>query len=245
MKSCRYQRRFYRDWARPKDLYSSQLVIKETDLHILTDKPLNKDFLKQRLNTYRLDIERYIIKDKRFLTALKPIPVELNASRIIKRMSQAAKRANVGPMAAVAGAIAEFLGQDLLKQGYREVIIENGGDIFLKTEKTRKIAIYPGRLRYWRGLSLKINPRDTPLGICTSSGTVGHSLNFGYADSVVVLSKNVSLADAVATATANLVQSEEHLNRAINFSKDIKGILGVVIIIKKHLACWGDIEFVY
>lgn len=219
------------------------IMDKETDLQILTNKTVDKDFLKEKIRQYRWDIENYISKDKRFLTALKPIKVELQAPAIVKEMSKAAKLANVGPMAAVAGAIAEFLGRDLLKKGYKEVIIENGGDIFLATRKTRIIGIYSGEAKLWQSLSLKIKPKDTPLGVCTSSGTVGHSLSFGCADSVVILSKSASLADAVATATANRVNSKKDLSLALNFSRSIKGVCGIVIIFRNNLASWGKIEF--
>lgn len=242
MKTNKYQRRFYRDWVRAKDLYLTRITDKETDLEILTDKPTDKSFLKERVRKYRLDIENYIAKDRRFLTALKPLEVELNAAAIVKEMSRAAKKANVGPMAAVAGAIAQFLGRDLLRRGYKEVIIENGGDIFMVTLKNRQIRIYAGKSKLSNKLSLEIKAKDTPLGICTSSGTVGHSLSFGMADGAVILSKNTSLADAVATATANRINKKEDLKKTIAFTASIKGIRGAIIIFKKNLACWGNIE---
>lgn len=243
MKTTKYQRRFYRDWAKGKDLYPAHIIAQETDLQIFTDKPLDKDFAKERVYLYRRQIENYITKDRRFLTALKPVVVELNAAPIVKRMAQAARRANVGPMAAVAGAVAEFVGRGLLRKGYKEIIIENGGDIFIVTSKMRKIGLYAGKSRLWNKLSLKIKSNDTPIGICTSSGTIGHSLSFGKASAVTILSKNVSLADAVATACANRVKSPQDSGRAVDFAKSIKGVLGVIIIIKNHLFIWGKVEF--
>jgi hypothetical protein len=243
MKINIYQRRLYRDWVKAKDLHLAHIVEKETDLQILTDKPLDKDFIKDRISLYRWDIENYINKDRRFLTALKPLAVELNSPLIIKEMAEQSKKANVGPMATVAGAVAEFLGEDLLRKGYKEVIVENGGDIFLKAEKIRTIGIYAGKSRLWNKLSLRIKPKDTPVGICTSSGTIGHSLSFGCADSVIILSKNTALADAVATATCNRVKSKEDLQNAIDFAKSITGVMGIAIIMKNNLISWGNIEF--
>ena len=243
MKTNKYQRRFYRDWVAAKDLYLTRITVKETDLQILTDKPLDKNFIKEKICLYRRQIENYLTKDTRFLTALKPIAVELNAPAIIKKMSQAAKLANVGPMAAVAGAMAEFLGKDLLRKGFREVIIENGGDIFMKTRKTRTVGIYAGKSKLWKNLKLNIKPKKTPIGICTSSGTTGHSLSFGYADSVVILSRDASLADALATATANLIESKQDLPKALAFARSIKRICGVAIIFKNNLISWGSVEF--
>ena len=237
-------KRFYRDWTRAKGLHSTHVTAKETDLQIFTNKPLEAGFVEERIRVYRWEIENYINKDHRFLTALKPIPVELAAVPIVKDMAEQSRRANVGPMSTVAGAIAEFLGKDLLKAGYKDVIVENGGDIFLKSRATRKVGVYVGRSKLWNKLQLEVKPKDMPLGICTSSGTLGHSLNFGCADSVVILSKSTSLADAVATSTANRINSKEDLQRALDFARSIKGILGVVIILKNNLVTWGKVEFV-
>lgn len=226
-------------------MHPAHIVTKDTDLEILTDKPIDKKFVEEKIRLYRWQIENYITRDSRFLASLKPITVELDAPLIVKEMAQAAKKANVGPMAAVAGAIAEFVGRDLLKNGCKDVVIENGGDIFLKTRKTRVVGIYAGTSRIWNKLSLKIKAKNTPIGICTSSGKIGHSLSFGCADSVAVLSKNASLADAVATATANLVRSKQDLQPALDFARSVRGISGVIIILKKDLISWGStFEFV-
>lgn len=243
MKTNGYKKRFYRDWVKAKDLHLAHSIAKETDLQILTNKPINKEFVDEKISLYRWEIEDYINKDRRFLVSLKPVEVELAAPLIIREMAEQAKKANVGPMATVAGAVAEFLGMDLLRKGYKDVIIENGGDIFIKTRKIRNIAIYAGKSKLWKDIKIKIKPKDTPIGICTSSGTIGHSLNFGSADAVVILSKNTALADAVATATCNRVRSKKDLQAALDFAKSIKGILGVVIIIKNSMISWGKIEF--
>lgn len=243
MKTSKYQRRFYRDWVKDKKLHITQIIAKETDIRITADKEIDRHFVEERVGSYRWDIERYIERDHRFLTSLRPLSVELNSPSIIKEMADKSKEANVGPMSTVAGAICEFLGRDLLKKGYKDVIIENGGDIFLKTRKVRLVGIYSGRSKLWNNLCLKIRPKETPLGICTSSGTIGHSLSFGQADSVVILSKSVSLADAVATATCNRINFKQDLQKALDFARKIKGILGVVIILKNNLVSWGKIEF--
>ncbi|MBU1905576.1 MAG: UPF0280 family protein [Candidatus Omnitrophica bacterium] len=244
MKSSNYQRRFYRNWVKADDLYHTHFREKETDLQILTNKKINRDFIKERIDLYRWDIENYIRINKKFLTALKPLEVELTAPKIVKEMALQSKKANVGPMATVAGAVAEFLGQDLMKKGYKDVIIENGGDIFIKTRKARTLGIYCGKSKLWQKLKVKIKPSDTPLGICTSSGTIGHSLSFGTADLVSIFSNKSALADAVATACGNRVHSKKDALEALEFAKSIKGVQGVMIIIKNSLITWGKISFI-
>ena len=242
MKANRYQHRFYRNWLTAKSLQAAHIVARETDLYILTDKKLDQNFVRERIRSYRWEIENYIDKDRRFLTALKPIEVELDAPAIVKKMSESAKAANVGPMSAVAGAIAEFLAKDLLKEGFKDVIVENGGDIFLKCRRDVAVGIYAGRSKFSRNLNLKLKAKDMPLGVCASSGTIGHSLSFGRCDCVIVVSKSASLADAVATATGNRVNSAKDLRTAADFACSLKGIEGVLIIIKNKLIAVGKIE---
>jgi hypothetical protein len=244
MKSPKYQKRFYRDWIYSGDLFRKRVVVRETDLEILCDKPVDEEYVTARINKYREQIESYISKDERFLTALKPLPVEFSAAPIVREMAASSRKANVGPMATVAGAIARYVGRDILRKGAKAVIIENGGDIFLKVTRPIKVGLFAGKKKLLSRLSLKIKPQETPLGICASSGTIGHSLSFGNADCAVIMAQNATLADAVATATANRVQTKADLERAIKFARSIKGVRAAVIIFRNNLASWGKVEFV-
>jgi len=144
-------------------------------------------------------------------------------------------------MAAVAGAIAERVGKELLPYS-DEVIVENGGDIFLKTSKERSIGVYAGESKFTRKIAFSILPEETPLGVCTSSGTVGHSLSFGYADAVIVFSSSTSLADAAATAIGNRVRMVEDIHEALEFAQSIKGLRGIAIIKGENMGLWGQIR---
>ena len=146
-------------------------------------------------------------------------------------------------MAAVAGAVAEYVGRELLNFS-SEVIVENGGDIFLKNLERRVVGIYTGKAPFTGKIALQIEPEDTPLGVCTSSGTVGHSLSFGRADAAIVLSPSTPLADAAATAIGNLVTEEDDIYRGIEFAKGIEGLKGVAIIKDDKMALWGEINLV-
>lgn len=244
MKSPKYQKRFYRDWIYPGGLFRKRVVIRETDLEILCDKPIDENYVAARIKKYRQQVETYISRDERFLTALKPLAVESSAPQIVREMAASSRKANVGPMATVAGAIAGYVGRDLLRKGAKAVIIENGGDIFLKVTRPIKVGLFAGKKKLLSRLNFKIKPRETPLGICASSGTIGHSLSFGNVDCAVVMAKNVALADAVATATANQVRDKTDLEKAVKLARSIKGVKGVVIIVGNNLASWGKIEFV-
>jgi ApbE superfamily uncharacterized protein (UPF0280 family) len=242
MRQNEYQKRIYRHWVKVDDFIKTHITIEETDLLILSRNHPDLKLIKQRIYSLRQDIKDYITKDGRFAVSLKPIAVELNAPPIIKLMAKAGKACNVGPMAAVAGGIAQLLAEDLKNHGYSELIIENGGDIFLtKQKKDRVIAVFAGESNFSGRLNLLLKPADTPCGICTSSATFGHSLSFGNADSVVILAKDAALADAVATATCNLVKSKKDLKKGINFARSILGVFGAAIILDNNLATWGKI----
>jgi hypothetical protein len=169
--------------------------------------------------------------------------VDEDAPDIVRDMAQAARVAGVGPMAAVAGAIAEVVGKDLLVYT-PEVIVENGGDIFMKVSQTSLIGVYAGESPFTGKIALEINPEETPLGICTSSGTVGHSLSLGSADAVIVLSHSTSLADAAATAIGNKVIAADDINVLIEQVKAMPGLVGVVIIKGDRMGMWGKVKLV-
>jgi ApbE superfamily uncharacterized protein (UPF0280 family) len=147
-------------------------------------------------------------------------------------------------MAAVAGAIAEQVGAELCPLS-REVIVENGGDIFMKTRKARAIGVYAGDSSPFTGrIALEIPPAETPLGICTSSGTVGHSLSFGCSDACIVVSRSASLADAAATAIGNRIQRSADISPAVDFARTVDGIAGVVVIKDDRIGFWGELRIV-
>ncbi len=175
------------------------------------------------------------------MKSLSPVDIEEGAPRIIKDMISESCKAGVGPMATVAGAIAQYVGENLLSES-SEIIVENGGDIFLKSHCRRVVAIYAGDSIFTQQIALEIEPDETPLGICTSSGTVGHSLSFGNADAVVIYSPSAILADAAATATCNLVKSHSDIEKAVDFARSINGVRGVVIIFGDKLGIWGKIR---
>jgi ApbE superfamily uncharacterized protein (UPF0280 family) len=165
------------------------------------------------------------------------------APQIIHDMIRAGITAGVGPMAAVAGAIAEYVGKDLLAYS-NEVVIENGGDIFMKLNSPVTIGIYAGKSPLSMKLGLRFNPEGDFFAICTSSGTVGHSISYGKSDAVCIVSRSSALADATATAIANFIQSKSDIQKAVTKCKKIDGILGAVAIMDNQIGLWGNIEIV-
>ncbi|NOY52451.1 MAG: UPF0280 family protein [Deltaproteobacteria bacterium] len=236
-----YEARDYRNRMETKDLVSFQVMIKETDLAISAVSDLSEE-AHRHLREIRRGLEQYLRKHPEFLSAMEPLTVNPDAPPLIREMAKAGEAAGVGPMAAVAGAVAEAVGRKLLAQS-PEVIVENGGDIFLVSKRERIISIEAGDSPFSRHIGIRIG-KASPLGICTSSGTVGHSISFGKSDAVCVLAPSAALADAAATAAGNRVQGPGDLREALDFLAQIPGISGGLIVFGKKMGAWGEVELV-
>jgi ApbE superfamily uncharacterized protein (UPF0280 family) len=237
-----YQPRTYRRWIKDDDLVSFSVTVKETDLYIRAARKLETEAIEAVIK-HRVPLEEYIKRHPLFLHSLEPYSVDEDAPAIVREMAQAACIVGVGPMAAVAGAIAEVVGRDLLAHT-PEVIVENGGDIFMKISRTRLIGVYAGESPFTGKVAIQINPGETPLGICTSSGTVGHSLSLGTADAVIALSYSTALADAAATAICNRVRTADDIDIAIEQAQAIDGLAGLIVIKCDRIGMWGGVKLV-
>jgi ApbE superfamily uncharacterized protein (UPF0280 family) len=235
-----YEERTYRNLVKTEDLVKFEVIVKETDLLVQAQRDLSKE-TRESVLKYRQQIEAYIEANPEFQRSLIPLKEDPYASEIVREMIRTSRLAHVGPMAAVAGAMAESVSKELFKFS-EEVIVENGGDIYLATSRERTIGIYAGDSPLSFKIGIVIGPEDSPLGVCTSSGTVGHSLSFGKTDAVSVLSKSAALADAVATSVGNMVKEKKDIELGLERGKEIEGVLGVLIILGEKMGVWGNVK---
>jgi ApbE superfamily uncharacterized protein (UPF0280 family) len=233
--------RTYRQRVR-SDLVAFAVKLRETDLFISAESDLSDQALAAATDGRR-QIEEQIARDPEFGRSLAPVPVGDDAPALVREMAAAAQAAGVGPMAAVAGALAEHVGRTLLAHS-AQVIVENGGDLFIVSTAPRTASIFAGESPLSERVGLAIKPEQTPIGVCTSSGTVGPSLSLGRADAAVALARSAALADAAATALGNLVQSAADIARALERAQSLPGLLGVIIIIGDQMGAWGEVELV-
>ena len=237
-----YQERTYRNRVTCNNLASFHVWVRETDLFILSDNDFSEIAL-QSIYTHRGFIESYIKGHPDFLTSLIPLDEDRLAPNIVRDMLNTSREVGVGPMASVAGAIAEYVGSDILKCSCN-VIVENGGDIFLNVERDVTVGIFAGESVLSHKINLLLKREKMPVGVCTSSGTVGHSLSFGKADAVCVVSKSSTMADAAATAIGNLVQSKRDIKMALEKGIAIRGVSGILIIVGDNIGAIGEIELI-
>lgn len=238
-----YTTRSYRNRVDSGSLTSTRVTVQETDLHILAETDVRRAS-HDLICTARNQVEAFIAQQPDFLTSLVPLAPAPLATPLIQTMLSAARIANIGPMGAVAGAIAEFVGTALIQSGITaEVMVENGGDVFLQRRKQCCIGIFAGQSPLSHKIGLDIQQGAMPLGICSSSGSIGHSLSFGNADAVTVLAKQTAIADTVATRLGNEMQDD--INHVLEVAKTFQGsIMGVVVIKDTQLGAWGEIELV-
>ncbi len=237
-----YRERTYRRLEGTAGLLSFTVQVRETDLQIQAPILLPAEATTLVLQ-YRAQLEGYIRRTPGFLRSLVPLPLDPLAPLVVKKMLAAGMVAGVGPMAAVAGAMAEVVGRRLLAEHrIEEVVVENGGDIFLHLREDCLVGIFAGQSALSQRVAIKIKAGQMPLGICTSSATVGPSLSLGQADAVTVLAPDAALADAAATCLGNATKSGRDLQRVLELAKTIPGLLGVVVIIDNRLGAWGEVE---
>lgn len=235
----KHNKRFYRDYSRSESI-AFNVKIDTSDLFIRADANLH-DKAFTALKTARTELEEYTKIHDEFLHSLNPIAMHGDEGEISAVMCKASESAGVGPMAAVAGAIAETVGRELLNYS-KEVIVENGGDLWMKLIKPAVIGIYVNNNYFRENIGIKIDPGKTPCGVCTSTSKLGHSLSFGKADSVTIIAETGALADAAATAVLNMVQSADDMENALEFGMTITGVRGCLIVFRDKLAAQGDIE---
>lgn len=238
-----YRERTYRTLER-SGLVSTYVRMVETDLHILAPVDVEDEALRL-VAEVRRQIEGYIRTTPLFLDSLVPLPADPAAPQAVQEMLAAGIAAGVGPMAAVAGTIAEAVGLGLQRAGIEDLLVENGGDIFIARKQACTVAVFAGESPLSNRVGIRLEAARQPCGVCCSSGTIGHSLSFGHADAVVVVAPGTALADAAATRIGNEVgRGPDSLDAPLQVARSIEGLAGVLIVRGEQLGAWGSIELV-
>jgi len=197
------------------------------------------DAVTEEIVRQRRILEEYIERHPVFQRALEPLPLHPDAPEIAQRMARAAQSVGVGPMAAVAGAMAQIAAEAGLRAGATEVIVENGGDIYLQTVEPVIIGLHTGTATLADRLAFSIEAEQTPVAICSSSGKMGHSMSLGLCDLAVVVAKDAALADAAATLAANLVTAIDQVDSTLDRIAHIEAVDGILIVKNDRIGLAG------
>lgn len=241
------EERTYRKQFSKERFGSFTVDYKETDLWIGVDPASFRDEMKpvafEKVKELRHTLEGYLLVDPMYGKTFDPYYSQPNAPAIVKGMADAAREAGVGPMAAVAGAFAEAVGRHLMEKfEILELVVENGGDIFLKIERPILLSVYAGNSVLSEKIAIEIPAGESPLGVCTSAGTVGPSVSFGKADAVMIACHHTALADAFATAFGNRVKSSEDVPIVIAQTEGFAEILSAIVICGDKIGIRGKFE---
>ncbi len=237
-----YVARTYRDFSSRGSWVAFGASSRETDLYIRADRDLSRQ-AREAIHHARRSIEGYIREHPDFRTSLVPLPLDAQTPPIVRDMLLAAQDFSVGPMAAVAGAIAENVGT-ALREFSCNVVVENGGDLYLAAQEETTVGLFAGKSPLSMRLGLRIPPEEMPCGLCTSSGKVGPSLSLGNADAVTVWASSTARADAAATALANRVLSPEDIETTLEAAKCTEGLKGALVVLEDRIGVWGPMELV-
>lgn len=245
LQSSMYEPRWYRKIVDSTRFTTIQVEWLETDLWIAIDRasfnPAIPPFILEQIKGLRNVLDEYISKNEQFLHSLVPIPDDLSAPQEVRRMIIASTVAGIGPMSAVAGLFSEVIGNAVIKHfNIEEIIVENGGDLFIFIKKDIDILVYAGNSPLSNKIAVTIPHEMSPLGLCTSSGTVGHSLSFGKADAVMIACKDTAIADSLATRFGNEVKTIEDIEHALKLAESFKEILSVLIITGDRIGIRGQ-----
>lgn len=239
--------RFYRTGMGKSRFESFEINYKDSNLWIGIDKKsFNKHipfFALKKLTEIREILEDYIQREPEFKSSLIPVKLLPNAPEIALNMAEASKKASTGPMAAVAGAFAEYIGRSICEEFIlKEIVVENGGDIWMNIESNILISVYAGNSPFSEKISVEVKASFSPLSICTSAGKVGPSLSFGCADAVMVACKDAALADALATAIGNKIKQAADIEIQQNDYKNFNEILSLIIVCEDKIGVSGKFK---
>ena len=212
--------------------------IKQTAVTIISERKFIR-VAKEAIFDARSQIEKKILRDPFFGITYEPYAASDGDDIVIRRMCSSSLSASVGPMAAVAGAIAKYAVQKMKDNGAEYAIVDNGGDIALICDRDVRIGMYANV--NGEQLSLKIPPTCEIIGICSSSASIGPSVSFGRSDISTVISNDVSLADACATALGNMISGRDNMEEHLETICKIEGITGCLAYCDGMLGMCGDV----
>lgn len=221
--------------------YKYHFLEQESDVTIISESQAAIIKAKESLLSNRIILEKFIKKDEKFLTSFLPVKIKTEFE-IINLMSEASVVCDVGPMAAVAGAFADLMLQSM--NSPEVALVENGGEIAIETKETLKIALFAGYNQLNLNLGFLIQEKDCPIGIGTSSATIGHAISLGQADAVTVFATTATLADGAATRVANEVKGvdiEKSIKDALDIAENIEGVKGAFICRENKVGQVGDL----
>jgi ApbE superfamily uncharacterized protein (UPF0280 family) len=228
-----------------KPFFHIQKNINESAVRCYSDNHYAIEAAFASIQFHRQQLEDYLSKNSQVLHALHPVELQGSVPRVVDTMRSVTEPLRIGPMAAVAGVLADLAVESMLEKNVKVAAVENGGEIYVHTIQTPfNVGLYAGTAPVSAQIGFQIVPSDCPIGVGTSSGTVGHAFSFGKADAATVFAENAAVADASATAVCNTVRGrdiQQSVETGINFAKSLPFIRGAIIVRGDYIGSTGFI----
>ena len=215
--------------------------LNESNCTVISDKKSGIETAKSSIEHHRQQLKEYIKEHSQFLHSFEPVPVD-GAPKVAKLMAKASAKAGVGPMAAVAGVLADLAVQEMIESGCKVAVVENGGEVSAVSDQSVDIAFQAGDEPLSREMGFRLT--KFPVGVATSSGRFSHAFSFGDADAVTVFAVDAGVADAAATAVANLIKGDDFrsvIRQGIERALSIDGVQGVFILYRGVVGKAGQV----
>jgi len=226
------------------ELIKVRRVFKESNVLFQSENVKAIEAAMTSIRVNRRALEKYILSHPKFLHSLRPVSIEATAPNVVKIMAESTRPLNIGPMAAVAGALADLAVESMREVNAEVAIIENGGEVSAHSERVFTVGLYAGRTKLAGTTGFQIKPSECPIGVGTSSATVSHAFSFGEADAATVFTDTAALADAGATAVCNIVKGkdvEASVQKGLRFAETIDFIRGVLIVREDYIGVVGRV----
>ena len=224
-----------------KNLFKQVFHYKKSDCTIISDIEPGIETAKASIKCNLKLLEDYIKKHPRFLFSLEPVPIS-EKPEVVRLMGESSTKAGVGPMAAVAGVLADLAVKAMVNAGCNVAVVENGGEVAAVSNQPIDIALVAGEEPLSKEMGFRL--KEFPLGVATSSGRFSHAFSFGDADAVTIFAIDAGVADAAATAVANLIIGDDIkriIKKGIEYALSIPGVNGIFILYREVVGKGGHV----
>ncbi len=226
-----YERKSYRNRIPLAHSVTFEIEVRETNLAIQAQSDLTAK-AKDSVFRYRYQIEEYLRQHPAFREAEAPIQTYASAPEIARYCDLASRLTNIAPMLCMSGAIADFVGRDLVGDS-QNIIVSSGGDSFIRSSIPLEIYLYAQGSPLHERLVLSLPLLKKTFGLGTFVPKKG-------INAITVLSRSASWASAYATDMGLRLAAGENLNSVLDRAQNYVDVGGIIVVSGSRIIAVGD-----
>lgn len=210
-----------------------EVGVRDTSIYIQAMSDLTAK-AKESVFRYRYQIEEYLRQHPAFRDTQSPIQIYSSAPEIVRYCDLACRNTGIPPMVCMSGAMADFVGRDLLQHS-PTLIVSSGGDTFVRSATPLEVHIYAKGSPLHEKLTLQLPGGKNIFGIST------HVPGKGI-QAVTVLSRSAGWASSFARDLGVRLNSGESLKSALNRAEAYSDVGGVIIVSGSQVVFGGSLN---